>query len=361
MKYFVVAILCCLSVSVSYAANDTVVNKWPCPVLCSNGKYALLGKDGTMIITCKDGYHDIRNYSEGYAVFSRGGILWGYLDALGNVVIPEIYRTAYSFNEGTAVVNMGNDHEDIFAYINKSGETVISGGYDDAYTFQRRIGLTVVSMKGRRGFIDNTGKVVIPFKYREAAPFSEGLAAVTFENDQTGYIDRVGTVVIEPRFIWGASFSEGLALIEDEEGYGFIDKTGVTVIEPQFDWASSFVDGFAAVEIDGKQCFINKIGKITIPCRYDNVSVFSNGFAVVKKNGKYGYINKLGREVVSCIYDGAQPFSEGYAVVYKNYKFGLINKNGKEVVPCIYDDAMEVRNGLMAVLQDDVWKVISVK
>ena len=42
-------------------------------------------------------------------------------------------------------------------------------------------GLATVSFNGKTGFIDETGKEVIPTKYRHAESFSEGLALVLFE------------------------------------------------------------------------------------------------------------------------------------------------------------------------------------
>src|SRR3954447_13271666 len=51
------------------------------------------------------------------------------------------------------------------------------------------------------GFIDRTGKVVIPLQFDNALPFSDGLAPVWIGGGtQWGYIDRTGKKVIQPQF-----------------------------------------------------------------------------------------------------------------------------------------------------------------
>ena len=64
--------------------------------------------------------------------------------------------------------------------------------------------------QGKLGFIDKAGKQVIPPKYNDAQPFSEGLAVVRLEG-KYGYIDRSGKMVIPPQFSDAGPFSEGLA------------------------------------------------------------------------------------------------------------------------------------------------------
>lgn len=52
-------------------------------------------------------------------------------------------------------------------------------------------GLAVVKKDGKYGFIDRTGKEVIPLIYDDAYGFYDGLAAVE-KDGKMGYIDRTG-------------------------------------------------------------------------------------------------------------------------------------------------------------------------
>jgi len=72
-----------------------------------------------------------------------------------------------------------------------------------------------------------------------------------------GYIDTTGKVIIPLQFPTAADFSNGVAVIgsgeydENYEGrkYGYVDSTGTIIINPQFDSANNFYEGRAAVSI----------------------------------------------------------------------------------------------------------------
>ena len=70
---------------------------------------------------------------------------------------------------------------------------------------------------GKFGYVDETGKEIIPFIYSSAANFSEGLACVSigFEfQKRYGYIDKSGNVVIPFKYRYqGGDFRQGLALV----------------------------------------------------------------------------------------------------------------------------------------------------
>src|SRR2546421_3754540 len=69
-----------------------------------------------------------------------------------------------------------------------------------------------VDKDGKWGFIDRTGKVVIPIQFDSANDFHEGLALVT-ANGKKLFIDASGRVVITPQFDIVDGFSEGLAAV----------------------------------------------------------------------------------------------------------------------------------------------------
>ena len=74
--------------------------------------------------------------------------------------------------------------------------------------------LFVVTVKGKQGYINKAGKIIIKPQFRGASEFSEGLANVgTFENYKAGFIDKTGKIVIEPQFDVAEDFSEGLAAV----------------------------------------------------------------------------------------------------------------------------------------------------
>ena len=109
-------------------------------------------------------------------------------------------------------------------------------------------GLAEVWQNDKMGYIDKSGKIVIPIMFESGGAFSEGLAPVEV-NGKWGYIDETGKIVIRPKFDEAEPFKNGFARIQNEhEKYGFIDKTGKIVIKPQFVDVENFIDGLARVE-----------------------------------------------------------------------------------------------------------------
>src|SRR5262249_47671462 len=129
--------------------------------------------------------------------------------------------------------------------------------FDSAERFTEK--LAAVSLNGKYGYIDKTGKMVIEPKFSGAGEFHEELASVctgTGEVCKYGYIDRSGNIIIEPRFDYANPFSGGLAIVEIDFAFeaGYIDRTGSLIIKPKFEdvWqASDFSEGLALVVIGG--------------------------------------------------------------------------------------------------------------
>src|SRR5205807_10269842 len=94
-------------------------------------------------------------------------------------------------------------------------------------------GLLPVRLPGETDYIDRACKKMM-MRNGYAADFSEGLAVVSSKDGQVGYMDRSGKVLIPYMFQAARNFSEGLALVEKEGKWGYIDTSGKFVIQPQF-------------------------------------------------------------------------------------------------------------------------------
>ncbi len=75
----------------------------------------------------------------------------GFIDANNNVIIPHVYDTVGSFNEGLAYVKKNGK----YGFINKRGKQVIPCKYDDAFSFF--LGLAFVTINEKDGFINKEG------------------------------------------------------------------------------------------------------------------------------------------------------------------------------------------------------------
>lgn len=179
------------------------------------------------------------------------------------------------------------------------------------------------------GYKDSvTNKTIIKPSFKTADEFSEGLALVSIEDTvkgrpQYGFIDNTGKIVIPLKYDDGASFDGGLAVVNrgmvfdvDAFNYvgglwGFVDKTGKEVVKLKYQDVSYFSDGLAMVQTE---------------MHYDTVKAVNYG-------GLYGYIDKTGKEVIKPKYDEAEYFDKGMASVaiydtangIESYKYGIIN------------------------------------
>lgn len=211
------------------------------------------------------------------------------------------------------------------------------------------------------GFMNKKGKVIVKAKFSGASNFSEGRAAIKW-NDKWGYINLKGKIVINPKFERVENFAEDLAVVRVNGKYGFIGKDGKFVIEPKFDKVDSgFSEGFAIVKDneDEKPYIINKKGVAFFKEKYEKILSFSEELAPVRVNGKWGYINKSGKLAINIQYEKAYNFSGELAAVKLKGEMGFIDKSGILVIKPIYKYVSDFSEGLAAVEVKGNWGYIN--
>lgn len=117
--------------------------------------------------------------------------------------------------------------------------------------------------KGKWGYKDWKGNVIVPPSYEEAFGFFEERACVEMQG-KLGYIDRQNNLIIDFKYDCATSFSEGLASVTVGEKSGYIDIEGNQVVDFIYDIATPFSDGKAIVRLDGRWGVLSR----------DNLSVF---------------------------------------------------------------------------------------
>jgi WG containing repeat len=154
---------------------------------------------------------------------------WGYIDRTGKLTISAQFEEAGPFSEGLAAVEVGGK----WSYIDRTGKLAVKPQFSYAREFIDGLAMTTGN------FIDRTGKLLTPNGFDSVDEFSEGLARVgnnkrgstsKFPNNH-GYIDRTGKLVIPIRFgQMAGSFHDGRARVdlpnEKYWKYGYIDTTG---------------------------------------------------------------------------------------------------------------------------------------
>lgn len=129
----------------------------------------------------------------------------------------------------------------LFGYMNKMGEVVVPQIYDKTYGFHEDRALVVKGSK--YGYIDSTGKEIIPIQfpfesYNYTYNFSEGIVKIKNDDNLYGYMDNNGIMVIPFTFLEASSFCSGLAKVRSADivtkgQYGYVDKFGNSTFDFQ--------------------------------------------------------------------------------------------------------------------------------
>jgi hypothetical protein len=256
----------------------------------------------------------------------------------GKVIIrPQFRHAADRFSEGLAWII---DERYRVGYIDKQGKMVIPPQYSPSeqtihvssptryFGSNFNGGLAKVCSQGESrkcGYIDRTGKVIIPLKFDEAAEkFSNGLAWVSIEGNRFGYINKTGKIAIAFQSYSSADdFHGDLARVcsqGESRKCGYIDRTGKVVIPLKFDYvARKFSNGLAWVVIKERLGYIDKTGKVKIPAKFTYV-----GTDFRHPNAKEGDISMLCND--ECVYVKAD-FDRGLAAVRIPKTCGSIDEN----------------------------------
>ena len=226
------------------------------------------------------------------------------------------YNVVSNFHEGLAVVC--NRETDLYGFIDKTGKEVIPCQYR-YISCDFNDGVAIVTKNDDQEIIiDKTGKEIAQYNYGYHQGFKEGLLAfaVSNESDMEGYMDTNGKVVIAPTYEMGycngpfvTDFSEGLCKRNDRENDKsfFIDKTGKKVFECE-GAAEDFHEGLAAVvrnlgdsedDFTLRTGFVDKKGKEVIPFIFKHTGQFSEGLCWAETDDAIGFINREGKFVIT--------------------------------------------------------------
>lgn len=290
-----------------------------------NGEWGYIDGKGDFVVPPK--FQDAYSFVGGLARV-RLSNMWGYINTAGELLIAPQYDVANDFIEGLALVRSNGK----YGFIDKKGTYIIQPIYDDAYSFSE--GTALVSQNNKWGFIGKEPGVRELPVFAEASPFfSEGLSSIRIKG-KCGFVNNQGEIVIAPQYENAKDFSETLAAVSFDGQYGYMNYDGKFVIPPAFEDAEHFSEGLAAVKINGLYGYINTKGSFAINPIFEEAQPFTNGLAKIKHNGKYGIINNRGDWAVLAQYDWLFDFSENLAVVESQQKYGYVNpKDELKIMP----------------------------
>lgn len=110
-----------------------------------------------------------------------------------------------------------------------------------------------------------------------------------------GYKDQEGKIIVTPKYDLAYQFVEGMAAFRVDGKYGYINERGNEIVEPRYDFTWHFIGGYATVKKGELYGFIDKSGRELVPPKYEDANNFHGaccykGMAHVKENGKWKII-----------------------------------------------------------------------
>ncbi|HTF03486.1 MAG TPA: WG repeat-containing protein [Bacteroidia bacterium] len=343
--------------------NDSVIGGVPIMI----GTYGIVDTSGKILV--EPVFNEMPVYGDGMFRV-RIGEKYGYADASGKVVIEPQWEFAVAFSEGKALVSEKSNS----SIIDKTGKVLASnlGPGTGMYRFMNNRA-RCRSLDGKYGYMDPTGKRVIPPTYEVADDFVNGVAIVGTES-KYGLIDTTGKILVEPKYSLIFNLGDGYYEVKDEQGKagvitsagemiiqmqysdifhlqknyfmvdvdglnGCFDITGRQIFPPSSIVQLFFVDGKSLVSKDNRFGMIDSTGKYVVPAEYDSIGYFFKGYTTVVKNGVYGALDSTGKVIAQPKYTELRPFVNGFAVFREKSKYGYINLKGEVVIEARFEDA----------------------
>ncbi|NBX79593.1 MAG: WG repeat-containing protein [Flavobacteriales bacterium] len=223
-----------------------------------NDKIGFVDVKGKIVVACK--YEYTESFENGYAVvrIAKGeyDYLYGLIDSLGKEVIPLKYgRLEYYADDKVLVFGMENASD--VGLMNLKGQVLIP----EQYAFwSKKItkGLWPVAKNDKCGVVNLKNEIIVPFEYAMIEGYSESLGiapAQKEENGKFGFIDRTGKTVIPFEYEFGWPH-ERLISVKKNGKWGLIDINNKIVLPFEYAEIISFYENSVwVIKNEGEEMF----------------------------------------------------------------------------------------------------------
>ena len=335
--------------------------------------------------------NDDRLAKLGYLGLIKVNGKWGIIGTNGQIVLEPAYKNLKSsYNkDGTFFVEEGkNKVIQIKAdgTVLKSGEEAKEALYKSSseltdeisnltdYDKQTNVekypsdSYRIFKEKGKTGFTDAEGNVVIPAKFKELeeyfTKFSEDRAFVKLDGKVVA-IDGKGNIVFTAPSNEVYNFKNGLAEYRRKVShFGLGGVLGLVGLGYMYNHGGVYLDGLGNFIEDGmKRGYIDRNGNIVIDSKNDYVYPMERFGTFVRNDGKLGFMNRKGQYVIQPgNYELGSIDVNGVLVTLKNKdtkKYGIFDmETGKQEIPFKYDSIDFIGEHHMNVTNESIRYVV---
>lgn len=212
--------------------------------------------------------------------------------------------------------------------------------------------LPICNNSDRWGYCDEDGKLIIPFQYRDAQKFEDGVAEVDDANWMTRYVDAHGNAATRKEDL--QSYAPPLIRSEKVEGVPrLIHRDGRVVEFPEFRILFGYSDGCAIGKTNDDRGVFSRD-----PMNRDSWKCFSSGTLIAfydeqariisyvqRGTNVFRYLGideKEVRHLEESVkkYDWSSDSEKSRVVVVNKCpctRYGVLSASGNEILPCEYD------------------------
>lgn len=388
-----------------YEEIDTLQFKEGELLVKKDGKYGVINiKGATLVKTQYDKIEVDKFYEEGNSYKKAGyivsktteeGYRYGYVNLEGKEIIETKYNDLYRITE--------IDSDDIYIICAENGKygllkndkQIIDNEYQSlAYNESNN---TVTALKGKKyGVISTTGKIIIPFEYKQIDITGEYIYATTTDENvkifdsngkETNMSENMAVINVD-----NTDYKIYIDTIDGKTKYS-IYKNEEKITNNEYTYIQYLSDNyFIACNINGKLGIIDDTEKTKIEFNYNSIQQIENTNmvqavnnstkmteiyskemtkicelenATIENNKEYlriyndsetKYVSKEEREITNL-----EVFTNNKIFAAKQGdKWGFVDASGKKIVDYKYEKVTEVNKyGFAGIKQDGKWGVIN--
>jgi hypothetical protein len=311
-----------------------------------NGKWAIL--NGNQQFVTDHIFTDHSSFHEGFAWVKKDTQVM-LVDTFGRIVRTLPYPDIIKFEQHDVfgAVRLNNK----FGYIDRLGNIIIPAEYDNVKSRLSKYSLgsvstTIfpVSKNGKWGYVNAKNEIVLPLQFGYVGQITDGIGYVAKKDLLEDKDSIIGIVNSEGRLMFNDGRYErvgnaraGKLWYKQKGRLGYLDSTTLQVVIPaQYDLCNIFYQGAAVIRNNGLAAVIDTAGRIIIPFKYIQI-IPTEKFYIVSDRDKWGTVDLSGKIITPPQYDYIS-MSVGYSVSQKNSLRGILDTDGKVIIPASYSD-----------------------
>ncbi len=277
---------------------------------------------------------------------------WGVIDNNGNIVIDpsyeemvvipdpktDIFLCTYDvdYDKGSYQTKaLNSKNEEIL--IQYQGIEAIANKDNNHLWYEENV--LKVSLAGKYGLIDFTGKELLLPQYDEITPILGIKNALLIKQDgKYGIASDDGKIIVEPQYaeisVLGEDSKTGYIVKDDKGKYGIIDYSSNIILPCEYEGITQvYGNNLYVVLQNKKQILVDKEGTQVLTTGFDEIAQIlklqDNG-VIFKKGNQYGVMKTTGEVTLQAQYDDLKEAKTGILIYKKDDKYGIIDLQGNE-------------------------------